>query len=162
MPPGRFYIRGNIGIKSTITKNDFILSKRIDKLVSIWYTILINTNILNNPRHEVKIMGNMSFVSFRELRTSTAKINDMLTDNGKIVVTSNGKPKALMIQVSETDFEETLAVLNQVRLTRILSKIRAAAQQSGASEMTLDEINAEIAAARQERREKSVKGEENA
>ena len=63
-------------------------------------------------------MGNMSFVSFRELRTSTAKIVEMLTDGGKIVVTSNGKPKALMIQVGETDFEETLAILNQVTLSR--------------------------------------------
>jgi len=106
-------------------------------------------------------MGNMNFVSFRELRTSTSKINDMLIDDGKIVVTSNGKPKALMIQVSETDFEETLAVLNQVKLTRALNSIRAAAQRSGAAEMTLDEINMEIAESRKERRERSAKGELN-
>ena len=107
-------------------------------------------------------MGNMNFVSFRELRTSTSKINDMLTDSGKIVVTSNGKPKALMIQVNETDFEETLAILNQVKLTKAINNIRVAAQQSGASEMTLEEINAEIAQSRKERRERSAKGETNA
>ena len=106
-------------------------------------------------------MGNMSFVSFRELRTSTAKINDMLTDDGKIVVTSNGKPKALMIQVNEADFEETLAVLNQVKLTRAINNIRASAQRSGASAMTLDEINKEIAQSRIERRERLSKGGSN-
>ena len=40
-------------------------------------------------------MGNMNFVSMRELRNSTSKINEMLTDDGKIIVTSKGKPKAL-------------------------------------------------------------------
>ena len=99
-------------------------------------------------------MGNMSFISLRELRTSTSKINDMLTDDGKIVVTSNGKPKAVMIQVNENDFEETLAVLNQIKLAKAINNIRCAAKSSGASEMSLDEINAEIAQVRKERRER--------
>jgi len=101
-------------------------------------------------------MGNTSFLSFRELRTSTSKINDMLTDDGKIVVTSNGKPKAIMIQVNEKDFEDTLAVLNQVKLAKAINNIRDSAQQSGASEMSLDEINAEIAQARKEKRDRAV------
>jgi antitoxin (DNA-binding transcriptional repressor) of toxin-antitoxin stability system len=82
-------------------------------------------------------MSRMSFVSFRELRSSTSKINDMLMDNGKIVVTSNGKPKALMIQVGENDFEETLAMVNQFKLAKAINNLRASAQRSGASEMTL-------------------------
>ena len=102
-------------------------------------------------------MGNMSFISLRELRTSTSKINDMLTDDGKIVVTSNGKPKAVMIQVNENDFEETLAVLNQIKLAKAINNIRRTAQSSGASEMSLDEINAEIAQSRKERRERLEK-----
>ena len=95
-------------------------------------------------------MSGMSFVSFRELRTSTAKIKDMLADNGKIVVTGNGKPEAVMIQVNEKDFEETLAVLNQIRLTKSISNMRVSAERSGAAEMTLEEINAEIAISRKE------------
>ena len=97
-------------------------------------------------------MGSMNFVSFRELRTSTGKINDMLTDNGKIVVTSNGKPKAIMLQVNETDFEETLAIINQIKLARAINNIRTTAVKNGVSEMTLDEINAEIYASRREKR----------
>ena len=107
-------------------------------------------------------MSGMSFVSFRELRTSTSKINDMLTDNGKIVVTSNGKPKAVMIQVNENDFEETLAVLNQIKLTKSISNMRASAEHSGVAEMTLDEINAEIALSRKDRRERKAVGVSNA
>ena len=107
-------------------------------------------------------MSGMSFVSFRELRTSTAKINDMLTDNGKIVVTSNGKPKAVMIQVNENDFEETLAVLNQIKLTKSINNMRTTAGRSRVAEMTLDEINAEITLSRKERRERKVTGVPNA
>lgn len=97
-------------------------------------------------------MGNMSFVSLRELRTSTAKISNMLSDDGKIIVTSNGKPKAIMLHVTESNFEDTLAAINQVKLMRTISNIRIAAQRSGASKMTLDEINEEIRAARIDRR----------
>jgi len=107
-------------------------------------------------------MGSMNFLSMRELRTSTAQINDMLIDDGKIVVTNNGKPRALMIQVSETDLEETLSLLNQVKLTRAINNIRLSAERSGASEMTMDEINAEIAQARKERRERQSKEAANA
>ena len=114
--------------------------------------LLTSADISSN--REVPILGNMSFISLRELRTSTSKINDMLTDDGKIIVTSNGKPKAVMIQVNENDFEETLAVLNQIKLAKAINNIRRAAQSSGASEMSLDEINAEIAQARKERRER--------
>jgi len=106
-------------------------------------------------------MSGMNFLSFRELRTSTAKINDMLTDNGKIVVTSNGKPTAVMIQVNESNFEETLSVLNQVKLTKAINNLRASAQRSGAAEMTLKEINAEIALSRTERQKRTTTGASN-
>ena len=102
-------------------------------------------------------MSGMSFVSFRELRTSTAKINEMLTDNGKIVVTSNGKPTAVMIQVNESNFEETLSVLNQIKFTKAINNLRATAKQSGAAEMTLEEINTEIALSRTERKKRTTK-----
>jgi Phd_YefM. len=106
-------------------------------------------------------MGTTNFVSFRELRTSTAKINDMLTEDGKIIVTSKGKPKAIMIQVNESDFEETLSILNQIKLTKTISNIRATAQQNGSAEMTMEEIDAEIAQYRKEKHERLAKGENN-
>ena len=132
----------------------------VDNVVSIWYIYCTN-GCPPETQMEVNTMGNISFVSFRELRTSTSRINEMLTDGGRIIVTNNGKPKALMIQVSETDFEETLAVLNQVKLTRAISSIRAAAQRSGADQMTLDEINAEILQSRKERKGQAARGVES-
>ena len=105
---------------------------------------------------EVNILGSLNFLSFRELRASTAKINEMLTDNGKIVVTNNGKPSAFMIAVDESTLEETLNDWRQVQALRALRELQNQAKQNGLTDMTLDEINAEIAAARKERREKET------
>ena len=97
-------------------------------------------------------MGNMNFVSFRELRTSTGKINEMLADDGKIVVTNKGKPAAIVLKVSETDIEGTIALVNLVKLSKTISNIRLSALRNGKSEMTMEEIDAEIEKSRQERR----------
>jgi hypothetical protein len=83
----------------------------------------------------------------------------MLTDDGKIVVTSNGKPKAIMIRVGETDFEETLSIINQIKLAKAINNIRAAAERNGLSDMTMEEIDAEIKQSREEKRERLMKGE---
>jgi len=103
----------------------------------------------------------MNFVSFRELRTSTSKINEMLSDDGKIIVTNQGKPAAIMLQVSESTLEETLVMINQLRLSKAVNNMRISAQRSGASEMNMDEINEEIAQSRREKRERLAKIGEN-
>ena len=102
-------------------------------------------------------MSAIKFLSFRELRTDTGKIKEMLADDGKILVTNNGKPAAFMIAIDEYTLEETLNDLRQIRGLRAMREIQRQAAQNGLSEMTLEEINAEIAQARQERREKLIK-----
>ena len=107
-------------------------------------------------------MGTINFLSFRELRASIAVLDEMLADDGKIIVTSNGKPKAVMLPVSEANFEETIALINQVKLTKAINNIRLSSLRCGASEMTLDEINAEIAQSRKERRQRLTQVDRNA
>ena len=102
---------------------------------------------------------NINFVSFRELRASTSRINDMLSDDGKIIVTNQGKPAAIMLQVSESTLEETLAMINQLRFSKTVNSMRLSAKKNGASEMTLEEINDEIARSRREKRERLVSHE---
>ena len=58
-----------------------------------------------------------------------------------------------MKNFNEKDFEDTLANHNHLKLTRAVKNLRASARNSGASEMSLDEINAEIAKSRKEKRE---------
>ena len=129
------------------------------KTVSMWYNGSLET--YQNSRVRVNRMGSVNFVSFRELRTSTGKIEGMLADDNKIIVTGNGKPKAIMIQINESNFEETLALLNRVKMEQAIDNIRLAAQQNGASEMTMEEIDEEIAQARKERRKRMTNGADN-
>jgi PHD/YefM family antitoxin component YafN of YafNO toxin-antitoxin module len=112
----------------------------IDDCVSIWYT-----------SYEVAIMSNMRFLSMRELRTSTSKIKEMLSEDGRIVVTNNGKPAALMLEASETTLEEMLSDLRQLQAKRALRELQTTAVKNGTASMSIDEINAEITAARKER-----------
>jgi len=89
----------------------------------------------------------------RELRASTGEIKEFLAGNGRIVVTNNSKPVAFMVGVDESTLEETLDDWRKVRGFRILRALQQRAKENGLSDMTLDEINAEIAISRMERRE---------
>ena len=96
----------------------------------------------------------LSFVSFRELRTSTRRINDMLSNDGKIIVTNKGKPAAIMLQVNETTLEDTLAMINQIRLSKVVNNMRLSAINNNTSEMSIEEINAEIKQSRLEKQKR--------
>ncbi len=97
-------------------------------------------------------MGAMKFLSMRDLRMSTSQIKKMLMDDGTIIVTNNGKPAALMLEINESTLESVLTDLRQVRARRALKELQKTAAKSGKSEMTMDEIDAEITAARSEKR----------
>ncbi|MDR2650656.1 MAG: type II toxin-antitoxin system Phd/YefM family antitoxin [Clostridiales bacterium] len=102
-------------------------------------------------------MGRLKFLSYRELRSSTSQIREALTGDGKIIVTNNGKPEALMLQVSETNLEETLALLSQLKLARAINNLRQASQDNSIADMSMEEIDQQIAQSRQERKVRQVK-----
>lgn len=96
-------------------------------------------------------MGAVNFMSMRELRSSTSQIKEMLTEDGKIIVTNNGKPMALMLKIDESTMEDTLLALRQAQMARAVSGMRLSAASSGADGMSMDEIDNEIAQSRSER-----------
>ncbi len=93
----------------------------------------------------------MQFLTTSELRKPEAWQS---VQDEKALVTNHGKPIVLMIPVTGEDFEETLEMINKIEATRALTRIQAEARKNGNSEMTLDEINAEIAASRKERKDR--------
>lgn len=97
-------------------------------------------------------MGAMKFLSMRDLRMSTTQIKKMLMDDGTIIVTNNGKPAALMLEINESTLESVLTDLRQVRAKRALRELQKESIAKGTSEMTMDEIEAEIETARREKR----------
>ena len=50
----------------------------------------------------------MNFYTVRDLRSTPKSIWDHLSLDGEVVITNNGKPTALLINIEEGSFEETL------------------------------------------------------
>jgi prevent-host-death family protein len=94
----------------------------------------------------------LSFISTRELSKQPGKVMAKVSEEGPQVITQNGVPAAYLIPTSGRGIEADLDVLRRLLLGRALDAAQAESARSGASAMTIDEINAEIAACRRERR----------
>jgi len=99
----------------------------------------------------------MEFLTVRELSKSPKDTMTKLAKDGKAVLTNNGKPQALIFKIDGESFERTLALLQKLEFMQNSSEMRLQSMQTGNADMTLDEINAEIAAARKERKKTGKK-----
>lgn len=68
-------------------------------------------------------MSQMKFLSVRELQQQGSGIRGLLEDDGKIVITSNGKPIGFTVGVSEDSLEDILDDWKKVRQMRRLRQI---------------------------------------
>ncbi|HXL73082.1 MAG TPA: type II toxin-antitoxin system Phd/YefM family antitoxin [bacterium] len=94
----------------------------------------------------------MKFVSVRDFRSKSGKVWKDLADEKDILLTSNGKPIALVSSVSEDTMDDSLAALRQARAMMAVERMQSRSVSKGTSTMSLKEINAEIAAVRKGRR----------
>ncbi|MDR1564960.1 MAG: type II toxin-antitoxin system Phd/YefM family antitoxin [Oscillospiraceae bacterium] len=94
----------------------------------------------------------MHFFTVRDLRTSPKSVWDTLNKQKEVVITNNGKPSALMIPINDGNFDDVLATVRQVNAQRTISRMQRMSVKSGLDELSLNDINAEIAAARAENR----------
>jgi hypothetical protein len=92
----------------------------------------------------------MDFLSIHELSKSPEVALAKLSRDGKAVLTNNGKPQALIFRVDASNFEKTLSLLQQLEFTQAITEMQQESLRNGNSEMTLDDINAEIKIARLE------------
>lgn len=90
----------------------------------------------------------MVFLNIREFTAYPAKTRETLKQNGKIVLTNNGKPSMLVYDITGQDFEELIDTLNRAEAMRLLDSIQMQAVKGGLSSMSLSEINEEISASR--------------
>jgi hypothetical protein len=93
----------------------------------------------------------MKFVSVRDFRSKSGKVWSDLAREKDFLLTSNGKPIAIVSAVSEADVEDSLAALRQVRAMMAVERMQSRSLAKGTSKMSLKEINAEISAVRKER-----------
>jgi phage-related protein len=91
----------------------------------------------------------MRFYTTRDLRTIPKIIWDSLRTSGEVVITNNGKPTALMLNISDDNFDEVSKAVRQAKAMIAFNSMRAKAAASGF--LTDDEIDAEIASYRCEK-----------
>ena len=99
----------------------------------------------------------MEFVTIRDLRLKPGNVWDKLRQQREIILTSNGRPVAVIAGVGENDVEETVAALRRARAQVAVSRLRRAAAERGADKLSATEIEAEITQARWERRAAQAK-----
>jgi prevent-host-death family protein len=96
----------------------------------------------------------MSTISVSDLKRKPAK--QWLRSVGKddLVVTSKGQPVAVLVRIASASVESTRALLRSVRALQAQASLQHAATVSGTAELSMSDIDAEIAASRRARRRK--------
>lgn len=94
------------------------------------------------------------WLASREFSASPGRALAAVSRSGRVLVTANGKPKAIMIPTSEETYSSDLAMLDRVALTRAVEAIRIDSVVNGTDALTMEQIDAEVAAVRTARRRK--------
>jgi len=93
----------------------------------------------------------MEFIAARDFRVRPGQVWKRLKKTGNLLVTSNGKPIAIMRNIEGHDIEEELKIEACARGRNIVSRMRAHALQKGLNSLSMEEIDKEIGATRKER-----------
>lgn len=93
----------------------------------------------------------MRFVSVRDLRGKSAELWRDLPREGEMVVTSNGRPVAILAAVNEANVEESLAAFRRARAVEAVAALQLGSSSRGRDRLTAQQIEREIAAVRGQR-----------
>lgn len=94
----------------------------------------------------------MEFVSMREFSATPKETQKKLAANGNLVVTNNGSPTMLVIDIANRDFMKIVDYLKRQEALDILHDFQMSSVRAGTDRISMDEIDAEIAAYRSEKR----------
>ena len=93
----------------------------------------------------------MRFISVRDLNTRPKEIWTKIKDE-EVVITSNGKPIALLLGVTEETLEKAIRAIRRSRALVALEAMQKKSLESGLDKLTDSEIESEIQAVRKSRR----------
>ena len=93
----------------------------------------------------------MKFISVRDLRGKSAQVWKQLPQEREMIITSNGRPIAIIATISDSDVEESLSAFRQMRAVETVASLQRRSVEMGNDKITMDEIDAEIKAVRKKR-----------
>lgn len=94
----------------------------------------------------------MRFISVRDLRTRIRQVWKELESEKELIITSNGRPVAILTGVNEENFERTLRDLRRARALRAVEEMQRASVRAGLDKRAHEEIETEIQEARKARK----------
>ena len=114
---------------------------------------------LEEPRRDAILIGawrQLRIVERLVLRLDAVRIEAAtereLVRDRELIVTSNGRPVAVLSTADEESVEETLAAFRQARASRAVLKAQTRSVRTGKSRLSAAEIDKEIAAVRARRK----------
>lgn len=93
----------------------------------------------------------MKFISVRDFRENSARIWQELPGQREMVITSNGRPVAILAAVNESTLEEALSAFRTARAVEAVAETQKRSLEHGTDRISMDEIEAEIKAVRKQR-----------
>jgi len=94
----------------------------------------------------------MKLLSVRDLKTKSSQVWKDLPDQKEMVITSNGRPIAILSSVNENNLEQVLSAFRQARAIEAVTSIQYDSVCKGKDKITLKEINNEIKIVRSQRK----------
>ena len=87
----------------------------------------------------------MDFYSIRDLRTDSKNMWEALSSGDEIVITNNGKPSALMIDIPEGRFDEVVQIVRQAKAMIAINSMRRKVAKTGfMSDKEIDSLIREV------------------
>jgi len=93
----------------------------------------------------------MKFVSVRDLRGKSAQVWKALPEEKEMVITSNGRPIAILAAISDSNLEESLSAFRQARAVEAVASLQRRSVARGTDRISMAEIEAEIREVRKKR-----------
>jgi antitoxin (DNA-binding transcriptional repressor) of toxin-antitoxin stability system len=94
----------------------------------------------------------MKFITVRDLRGRPGQVWNKLARERDVILTSNGKPIAILSAVTEDTLEDALAAVRRARAITAVERLQSQSVSAATDTLTLDEITAEIRTVRKARR----------
>lgn len=97
----------------------------------------------------------MNYLAIKDLKAPKL-VRETLAEYGTALITNNGKPMAILVDLLEGESPEALS--DAIRLARArlaLSDLRATSRRNGTNTITANQIEVEVRASRQRRRVRS-------
>jgi len=94
----------------------------------------------------------MKFLSVRDLKTKSSQVWKELSDQKDMVITSNGRPIAILSSITEDNLEQVLSAFRQARAIEAVTSIQYESVREGTDKITREEIDNEIKSVRSKRK----------